>query len=54
MWTDVFKQNTDNIVEVLDTYLQLLHQFKNYMVQKDFEKIYEQIEMANRIKRIIK
>jgi len=54
MWTDVFKQNTDNIIEVLDTYLQLLHQFKSYMVQKDFEKIYEQIEMANRIKRIIK
>lgn len=54
MWTDVFKQNTDNIVEVLDTYLNLLEQFKGYMVNKNFDKIYEQIELANRIKRIIK
>lgn len=54
MWTDVFKQNTDNIIEVLDTYLNLLQEFKGYLVDKDFDRIYEQIELANRIKRIIK
>jgi len=54
MWTDVFKQNSDNIVAVLDTYLNLLEQFKTYMVNKDFDQIYKQIELANRIKRIIK
>lgn len=53
MWTDVFKQNTDNIVEVLDTYLNLLEQFKTLMINRDFDEIYKQIELANRIKRII-
>lgn len=54
MWTDVFKQNSDNIIAVLETYLNLLEQFKTYMVNKDFDQIYKQIELANRIKRIIK
>jgi len=54
MWADVFKQNTDNIIEVLDTYLDLLQQFRSYLVQEDFEQIYKQIELANRIRRIIK
>jgi len=54
MWTDVFRQNTDNIIEVLDTYLSLLEQFKSYMIDKDFDMVYKQIELANRIKRIIK
>jgi len=54
MWTDVFKQNTTNVVEVLDTYINLLQEFKQNLVNQNFDKIYEEIELANRIKRIIK
>lgn len=54
MWTSIFEQNKDNIIETLDEYIANLQEFKALMVQDNFDGIYKEMENTNHIKKILK
>ena len=53
MWAPIFEQNKDNVVETLDEYIQNLEEFKQMLLQEDFDGIYEEMSSANKIKEIL-
>lgn len=54
MWVPIFFQNKDNVLAVLDTYIENLHAFKQHIAAYDEEGLRELIRKANKIKRIIR
>ena len=54
MWTPIFKQNKDNVIETLEEYIINLTHFKDMMKQNDFEAIYNEMKNTNHIKDILK
>lgn len=54
MWQPIFEQNKDNVLIVLDTYINKLQQFKKYMEEDDNKAVYDMIDEANKIRRILK
>ena len=53
MWTPIFKQNKENVIETLNEYINNLQQFKKLMLQDDFTEIYNEMESTNHIKKIL-
>jgi len=53
MWADVFSHNTDNVAEVLQTYIDLLTDFQQKMKAGDYNYLYRQMEKANEIRKIL-
>ncbi len=53
MWTPIFKQNKENVIETLEEYIQNLEAFKKMIVEEDYEGIYNEMSSANRIKEIL-
>lgn len=54
MWTPIFKQNRDNIIETLDEYILNLTQFKELLQNNNYEEVFNEMENTNRIKEILK
>ena len=54
MWTPILLQNSDNILRVMDTYMDKLKAFRDAIADGDEEVVRELIQDANRIKRIIR
>jgi len=54
MWTPIFEQNKENVIETLNEYISNLQQFKKLMEANDFTAIYKEMESANHIKNILK
>lgn len=54
MWVPIFRQNRDNVMFILDEYIETLSKFRSLLIKKDFKKFYQLIEEANNIKKIIK
>lgn len=54
MWTPIFKQNKDNVIETLTEYIQNLNQFKAFMEKDDFEAVHNEMKNTNYIKQILK
>ncbi|MGB5205842.1 prephenate dehydrogenase [Eudoraea sp.] len=54
MWTPIFKQNKENVVETLDEYIQNLEAFKQKLIGNDFDGIYKEMDNTNKIKAILK
>ncbi len=54
MWVPIFMQNKENVLSVLDAYMDKLSQFKTAMEQNDEQALRNLIEDANRIKRILR
>jgi len=54
MWTPIFKQNKENVIETLDEYINNLKQFKTLMEANDFDAIYNEMKNTNHIKDILK
>jgi prephenate dehydrogenase len=54
MWTPILSQNRDNILHVMDTYIDKMNAFRQAIADGDEEKVRELIEDANRIRRIIR
>lgn len=54
MWAPIFSQNKDNVLTVLDTYIEKLQDFKQHIAEYDEEGVKELIHKANKIKRIIR
>ena len=53
MWTPIFKQNKDNVIETLKEYINNLNQFKELMENDDFEAVYNEMKNTNHIKQIL-
>jgi prephenate dehydrogenase len=54
MWVPILTQNHDNVLHVMDTYIEKMKQFRDAVATYDEEKIRELIQEANRIKKIIR
>ncbi len=53
MWTPIFKQNKENVIETLEEYIQNLTHFKEMMQNDNFEAIYNAMQDTNHIKDIL-
>lgn len=53
-WIPIFRQNQDNLLDVLDEYINTLLKFKGLMLSGGYEKFYEYLQHGNEIKRILK
>ncbi|CAM1334787.1 prephenate dehydrogenase [Tenacibaculum aestuariivivum] len=53
MWTPIFKQNKNNVIETLEEYITNLQEFKELMQKDDFTEIYNKMESTNHIKQIL-
>lgn len=54
MWVPILSQNRDNVLRVMDTYIEKMNEFRDAISSGDDGKIRELIGEANRIKRIIR
>ena len=54
MWSQIFEQNDENIVEVLNTYINKMTTFRDKIKEGDFEYLKNFMAEANDIKRILK
>jgi prephenate dehydrogenase len=54
MWTPIFKQNRDNIIETLNEYILNLTQFKELLQNDNYDEVFNEMESTNRIKEILK
>ena len=52
-WTPIFLQNADNILEVMDTYIAKMQEFKAMLEDKNVDKLNETMSAANEIKRVL-
>jgi prephenate dehydrogenase len=52
-WVPIFRQNRDNVLDVLDEHINQLSRFRSLLIKKDFETFYQLIEEANQIRKII-
>ena len=54
MWSPIFRQNRDNVLDVLDEHINQLAEFRSLLIKNDFESFHKKMEEANRIKDILK
>ena len=54
MWTPILKHNRDNVLHVMDIYIEKMNAFRQAVADGDEESVRRLIEEANRIRRIIK
>ncbi|NOZ48200.1 MAG: prephenate dehydrogenase [Chlorobi bacterium] len=53
MWAPIFEQNADNVLTVLDTYINKLQDFKEAIIKNNNGTVTKLIEEANKIKKVI-
>ena len=53
MWVPIFRQNRDNVLDVLDEHINQLAMFRSLLIKKDFDQFYRLIEESNKIKKIL-
>lgn len=54
MWVPILTQNRDNVLQVIDTYIDKMKEFREAISDYDSDHIRELIEDANKIRRIIR
>ncbi|MEO0580592.1 MAG: prephenate dehydrogenase [Bacteroidota bacterium] len=54
MWADIYQQNAHNLIDVLDEYLSKMQQFRDLIQASDYDQVYQLMEEANKIKKILK
>lgn len=54
MWTPILSQNRDNVLHVMDTYIEKMKAFRDAIADGDEEAVRGLIEDANKIRRIIR
>ena len=54
MWIPILTQNRDNVLQVMDTYIDKMNAFRKAIAEGDEEAVRTLIEDANRIRRIIR
>lgn len=53
MWTPIFEQNKDNVLTVLDTYIDKLKDFRKNIEESNADKVLDLIKQSNKIKRVL-
>jgi prephenate dehydrogenase len=53
MWTPIFKQNKDQVVQTLEEYISNLNHFKTLLETNNFDAIYNEMASVNKIKEIL-
>ncbi len=53
MWTPIFEQNKENVVETLEEYIGNLQAFKELLLNGNYEGIYNEMNDTNKIKEIL-
>lgn len=53
MWTPIFEQNRENVLETLDEYIANLQEFRRLMADNDFKALYNEMAHTNAIKAIL-
>ncbi|MEJ7684740.1 MAG: prephenate dehydrogenase [Segetibacter sp.] len=53
-WVPIFKQNRENVLDVLNEHISQLRKFKSCLEKENYEYLQELIENANGIRRILK
>jgi prephenate dehydrogenase len=54
MWTPIFEQNKENLIECLSEYIKNLKTFKEFLENDNYEELYSEMKNTNRIKEILK
>ncbi|GAA4018958.1 prephenate dehydrogenase [Hymenobacter fastidiosus] len=54
MWVPIFRQNRVNVLDVLDEHIKQLQHLRQLIHAEDFAAVYQQIEQANLIGKILK
>lgn len=54
MWVPIFRENRENVLDVLNEHISQLRKFKACLEKENYEYLQELIEEANKIKRILK
>lgn len=54
MWAPIFMQNKENVLDVLNEHISQLRKFKACLEKENMDYLYELMENANKIRRIIK
>lgn len=54
MWTPILTQNSDNVLHVIDTYIEKMQAFRNAIAERDENSIRDLIAESNKIRRIIR
>ena len=54
MWVPILTQNRDNVLHVIDTYIDKMSRFRDAIADYDEDGIRDLITQANRIKKIIR
>ena len=54
MWVPIFKQNRENVLDVLNEHITQLKKFKSCLEKENYDYLLELIQEANKIKGIIK
>ncbi|MBP3203013.1 MAG: prephenate dehydrogenase/arogenate dehydrogenase family protein [Bacteroidales bacterium] len=54
MWVPILAQNHDNVLQVMDTYIEKMQEFREAIAAYDENKIRELIAQANKIKKILR
>lgn len=53
MWTPIFQQNKENVLETLNEYIANLNRFKDLIEDDDFQGVYREMQHTNHIKSIL-
>jgi len=53
MWTPIFKQNKKQVVKTLEEYIANLSNFKELLVNDDYEAIFDEMQSVNKIREIL-
>jgi len=53
MWVPVLDQNRDNVVEVMETYIEKMTEFKNLIQAGETEEVEKLIKRANKIQKTL-
>ncbi|MCP3927482.1 MAG: prephenate dehydrogenase [Bacteroidetes bacterium] len=53
MWIPIFRQNRNNVLDVLDEHINQLARFRSLLIKQDFDNFYKLIEEANHIRKIL-
>ena len=54
MWTPILSQNRENVLHVMDTYIEKMNEFRKAIAEGDEPRVRSLIEEANRIRRIFR
>jgi len=53
MWTPIFEQNKENIIDILEAYIHNLQNFKNKLEEEIFSDLYQQMKNTNQLSTIL-